>query len=257
MRTGDKSVTSLVATRAGKNVLGDLSLTGTSATKTPPQRQAYFGEIVTLLLRELRIGGVFVAAALALTSFVGDARAAARSDVHVYLMRGLLNVFSLGMDQIADQLQKQGIRTTVHNHLAWAAAAAEAAQEYKSGQAKIIIVVGHSQGATILPNMIDLLDENHVPVTLAIALDSIFPTTVSGRAEHYINYYVGNGVGAKVTASAAFRGKLENIDVENIPGVGHLNIDKNDVMQERVIAAIDAIALDQTASTHRRRRAVH
>jgi hypothetical protein len=37
-----------------------------------------------------------------------------------------------------------------------------------------------------------------------------------------------------------FQGTLENVDVENVPGVGHLTIDKNELMQQKVIAAIDA-----------------
>jgi hypothetical protein len=229
-------------------------LTGTSTTT--PQRRPLFPEIVVHRLRELRTAGALVVAALTLTLFAGDAGAAARSDVHVYLMRGAINIFSLGMDVIADKLHKQGINATVHNHLAWRSVAAEAAQEYKSGQAKTIIIVGHSQGAAILPDIIALLDANDVPVTLAIALDSWFSTTVSGHADHYINYYVGNGLGTKATASAAFHGTLENIDVEDVPSVSHMSIDKNEVMQEKVIGAIDAIALDPIATPHRRPRAV-
>lgn len=45
----------------------------------------------------------------------------------VYLLRGFMNVFSLGMDEIAAKLHQQGIYATVHNHLAWSELADEAA----------------------------------------------------------------------------------------------------------------------------------
>ena len=37
-------------------------------------------------------------------------------------------------------------------------------------------------------------------------------------------------------------GSLENVNVQNVPGVGHITIDKNEIMQRRVISAIDAVA---------------
>ncbi len=68
---------------------------------------------------------------------------------HVFLIRGVLNIFSLGMDQMAARLQQQGINATVHNHMLWASIADDAAAEYKSGRVKTIILVGHSSGATV------------------------------------------------------------------------------------------------------------
>src|SRR5271157_2689218 len=42
--------------------------------------------------------------------------AADASHPHVYLMRGLLNIFSLGMDQLAADIQGHGITADVYNH---------------------------------------------------------------------------------------------------------------------------------------------
>lgn len=174
----------------------------------------------------------------------GAAHAApATSGARVYLVRGVLNIFSLGMDQIADQLQRQGINATVHNHLAWALIADDAAAEYKSGRAKTIILVGHSSGATCLPDIVARMDQQGVPVKLAIGLDSVFHTSLAGRVGRYINFYVANGAGTRVEKTGAFRGTLENVDVENVPGVSHLSIDKNQLIQQKVIAAIDAAVL--------------
>lgn len=159
---------------------------------------------------------------------------------HVYLMRGVLNIFSLGMDEMAARLQQQGIPASVHNHMLWASVADDAAAEYHSGRAKVIILVGHSSGATCLPDMVARLSAEGVPVKLAIGLDSVFHTSLSGRVGKYINYYVANGAGTRVERTKNLQGTLENIDVENMPGVGHLTIDKNALIQQKVIAAIDA-----------------
>lgn len=159
---------------------------------------------------------------------------------HVYLVRGVLNIFSLGMDEIAAKLERQGIRASVHNHLVWASIAADAAAEYKSGRVKTIILVGHSSGATCLPDIVARLSQQGVPVKLAIGLDSVFHTSLAGRVGRYINFYVANGAGTRVEKTKNFRGTLENVDVETVPGVSHLTIDKNQLMQQKVIAAIDA-----------------
>ncbi len=144
------------------------------------------------------------------------------------------------MDQIAAKLQQQGINATVHNHLMWASIADDAAAEYRSGRAKTIILVGHSSGATCLPDIVARLDREGVPVKLAIGLDSVFRTSLAGRVGKYINMYVANGAGTRVEKTGNFRGTLENVDVENVPGISHLTIDKNEFIQQKVIAAIDA-----------------
>jgi hypothetical protein len=166
--------------------------------------------------------------------------APANSEAHVYLVRGVLNIFSLGMDEIAAKLQQQGISASVHNHMLWASIADDAAAEYKSGHVKTIILVGHSSGATCLPDIVARLSEQGVPVKLAIGLDSVFHTSLKGRVGRYINFYVANGAGTRVESTRNFHGTLENVDVESVPGISHLTIDKNQLIQRKVIAAIDA-----------------
>jgi hypothetical protein len=164
----------------------------------------------------------------------------------VYLLRGVLNIFSLGLDTIAARLQAQGIPVTVANFVSWSSLADEAAAAYKAGRLKTIVLVGHSSGATALPDMIAKLNQLGVPVKLAIGLDSVFKTRLSTGAERYINLYIGNGPGEPVRAANGFRGKLDNVDVQST-GVGHISIDKSEIIQRRVIAEIDAVVLRQRA----------
>ncbi len=193
---------------------------------------------VTLSLLVLPLGATANAAA--------SASAPGAPGVHVYLLRGVLNIFSLGLDDIAAKLRAQGIPVTIANYLAWSSLADEAAAEYRSGRVRTIILVGHSSGATALPDMVARLDQLGAPVKLAIGLDSVFHTSLSGRVGRYINFYVANGAGTPVARTSQLHGSLENVDVHNVPGVGHLTIDKNEIMQRKVISAIDAVAFGRS-----------
>ena len=169
-----------------------------------------------------------------------NAATSAAADTHVYLLRGVLNIFSLGLDDIAAKLKAQGFNVTIANYLSWSSLADEAAAEYRSGRTKTIVLVGHSSGATALPDMVARLDRLGAPVKLAIGLDSVFRTRLAGHVGRYINFYVANGNGEPVARTSQFHGELENIDVGGI-GMAHLTIDKSEIMQRKVIGAIDAI----------------
>jgi hypothetical protein len=200
-----------------------------------------------------------LAIALFVLALPASARAATRasgtSDAHVYLLRGVLNIFSLGLDEIAAKLQRQGIPVTVTNYVSWSSIADQAAADYKSGRVKTIILVGHSSGATVLPDVVARLDQLGAPAKLVIGLDSIFRTRLAGHAGRYINFYIGSGAGEPVTRTKDFHGTLENVNVQDVPGVGHITIEKNEIMQRRIISAIDAVAFNRaktTPATHAR-----
>jgi hypothetical protein len=193
-------------------------------------------------VRPLQAAGIALAMLLLSIGAPVEAAPTQGSTAHVYLLRGVLNIFSMGLDDIAAKLEAQGIPVTVTNYLGWASLADQAAADYRSGKVKTIILVGHSSGATVLPDMVARLDQLGAPVKLAIGLDSVFRTSLHGRVGRYINFYIANGNGEPVKPTAGLHGKLENVNV-NVPGVGHLNIEKNEIMQRKVISAIDAVAL--------------
>src|SRR6202043_3654739 len=101
-----------------------------------------------------------------------------------------------------------------------------------------------SSGATALPDMVARLDQLGAPVKLAIGLDSVFHTSLAGRVGRYINFYVANGAGTAVAKTGQFHGALDNVDVSKL-GMGHLTIDKSEIMQQKVISAIDAVAFSR------------
>ena len=66
-------------------------------------------------------------ALLAMGAGNGHAATSAAATTHVYLLRGVLNIFSLGLDEIAAKLQHQGFNVTVANYLSWSSLADQAA----------------------------------------------------------------------------------------------------------------------------------
>src|SRR5437764_1559696 len=90
-----------------------------------------------------------------------------KTDTRVYLFRGFMNVFSLGMDSLAHELTRLGIPATVHNHLAWSSAADEAAQNYKLGRARTIMAVCQSIGANDLAVFVERI--GHLGFSVSVA----------------------------------------------------------------------------------------
>src|SRR5262245_1848045 len=104
---------------------------------------------MTTLCRFDAIRVVAAVVMLGLGSMPAPAQSTARTAqgrAHVYLLRGLMNIFSLGMDSLAEELDKRGVHTTVSNHSEWQSLADLAASNYKAGKEDPIILIGHSLG---------------------------------------------------------------------------------------------------------------
>ena len=88
----------------------------------------------------------------------------APSRPHVYLLRGLMNIFSLGMDQLAAKIAQRGIAASVHNHAEADAIVAQIAAQYRAGDRGPVILIGHSLGADAVMTMAQALNRDGVPV---------------------------------------------------------------------------------------------
>lgn len=170
---------------------------------------------------------------------LGASPSMAQPRAHVYLLRGLLNIFSLGMDTLADELNKRGIYATVDNHTAWQSLADQAAARYKAGTEGPIILIGHSLGADAVMEMSAYLGQKGVPVALAVPFDGTQSFAASSNIAHVLNLtqrsyaYMRRGPG--------FKGTLVNFDVSSDPSIDHLNIDKSPRLHAKVIAEVLAI----------------
>jgi hypothetical protein len=165
---------------------------------------------------------------------------AAQSRAHVYLFRGLADIFSTGMDVLADELNRRGVYATSHSHTEWQSLADSAAAAYKAGKEGPIILIGHSLGADAVMEMADYLGDRGVPVALVIPFDGTQSFPASANISRVVNFtqrdyaYMRKGPG--------FRGSLINVDVSSDPNIGHLNIDKSPRLHARAISEVLAVA---------------
>lgn len=188
---------------------------------------------------------------------------------NVYLVRGLIGIFSRGMDDVADKLNQQGVRAHVYQDAQRSELADLLADKYRHDpDAEPLILVGHSLGADDVVYIARRLEKDSVPVDLMITVDPVSPGAVPANVRRTINLYKSKGA---LGAIPMFRGialdpekpdlRLTNIDLrvarkdlDADGSVGHFNIDDTEAVQNEIVKQVLAAAPDrQTYAASRRR----
>jgi hypothetical protein len=176
---------------------------------------------------------------------VGSGPSFAQSRAHVYLLRGLMNIFSLGMDELGEKIQRRGVYATVHNHSEWQTLADSAAEAYRSGREGPIILIGHSLGADAVMMMASYLDKKGIPIALVVPFDGTQSFVAPRNVARLVNItqrdyaYMKKGLG--------FNGSLSNLDVSADTSIGHISIDKSPRLHSQVVGYV----LSAVGSGHR------
>jgi len=181
------------------------------------------------------IGMLIVAMVLAL----GTGPSAAQSRAHVYLLRGLMNIFSLGMDTLCAQLNRNGVYATVHGYGEWQSLADRAAVDFKAGKEGPIILIGHSLGADAVMEMAAYLGRKGIPVAMVVPFDGTQSFAASDNVARVLNLTQRNY--AYMRRGPGFHGTLANVDVSSDPNIDHINIDKSPRLHARVVSEVLAI----------------
>jgi thioesterase domain-containing protein len=152
----------------------------------------------------------------------------------------LLNIFSLGMDTLAEELKRRDVDATVHSYAEWETLADQAAANYKAGKEAPIILIGHSLGADAVMEMAPYLGRKGVPVALVVPFDSTKPFAASDNVAHVLNL-THSGTPTFMRGGPGFHGTLANVDVSSDASIDHINIDKSPRLHERVVAEVLAV----------------
>ena len=163
----------------------------------------------------------------------------AQPRAHVYLFRGLADVFSTGMNTLADELNKHGVHATSHSHTDWKAIAERAVADYKAKKEAPIILIGHSLGADAAMEMADYLGDKAVPVALVVPFDGTQSFPAPGNVARVVNFTQRDY--AYIRPGPGFRGSLNNVDLSSNRDIDHLNIDKSPELHARVLSEVLAV----------------
>ena len=192
---------------------------------------------------------------------------------NVYLLRGWIGIFSYGINDLGEKLNKAGVRAHVYQDDQWEQLASAIRAQYKSAKApEPLVLIGHSYGADDSLRISQILASAGVPVDLVVTLDPVSPPEVPGNIRECYNLYQSNGAWDKVPA---FRGvplkladgagaatQLANVDVKhdrpdlNEPGIDHFNIEKKAKIHAEVLKQVLAAcpAREQWAASHNQAR---
>lgn len=167
-------------------------------------------------------------------ALAAPAHAQSKQQPRVYLLRGLANIFSLGMDDLAAKLNARGIKASVHSYADWQVLSNYAVEQASTGKRPTpVIIIGHSLGADAAVYMGNKVSGAGVPVPLVVAFDPVTPTTASAKIGKVVNYYQSGGSGKPVSGP-----RVENIDLTGSGALSHFNIEKAGELHQRVISMI-------------------
>jgi hypothetical protein len=138
----------------------------------------------------------------------------------VYLLRGGFNIFSTGMDELAE----------------WEQVAADARQHYVANHAPIILV-GHSWGVPGAVLVARELARTGTPVALMVFYDSTDSMVIPANVKRVVNLRSKAAMGAHLTVTGGY-GFAGSIETEDRPEYGHLNLDNAPVLHEETIAQV-------------------
>ncbi len=161
-----------------------------------------------------------------------------QAQTHVYLMRGLFGIYSLGMDSLAQKLQANGYRAQVLGYESWAVVVQSINQNYEKGHRGPVVVIGHSLGANAVFDVANQLHERKIPVLLGVIFDATEPRQVPANVDTFMNFFsTKDGFGKRAMPGPGFNGVLENHDL-TATGIDHVTIDELDPFHKMIIGKL-------------------
>jgi hypothetical protein len=186
---------------------------------------------------------------------------------NAYLFRGLIGLFSGGIDAMTVKINEAGIRAHVFQedqHELIGQVAADVYAKHRDNHEPIVLI-GHSLGADDAIYVARDLDKVGVEVDMLICIDPTRPPKVPKNVKICYNYYQpsvfdGTGIlrGIALETEPGFHGQMLNMNVRGEYqhllewDTNHVNIDKNTKIHADVIAKMMPLCIPraQWAAIH-------
>ncbi len=180
--------------------------------------------------------------AASLLTLAGEVPARAESAsprAKVLLVRGVLTVFSLGLDELAQKLAQKDLDVQVVPAAMAGVTVEQIGQQYaRGGRRGPLVLIGHSLGGDLLPGLAERLAGYGQTVDLMVMIDSTNPSDAPENVRRCVNLYQSNFSpswfrvlrGAPIHAANPAT-QLVNIDIRQLPGqseaakLNHFNIE--------------------------------
>jgi hypothetical protein len=199
--------------------------------------------------RPAQVGVFLIAALLSGGLLWGALDSAAAGDTptkpRAYLFRGFAGIiFSRGTDDLADRIERAGFKATVNEAVMCPQIAKEAISDYRRDPA-LIVLIGHSMGGTCAISFAEMLEAEHIPVSLLVTTE---PNRISHKVprnvERYINIFQSNSLlgGFNAATVSGFQGHVATFDLVKHGEVSHVNMEKDGAIQEQVMSKILELA---------------
>ena len=135
----------------------------------------------------------------------------------VVFVRGGFNVFSGGLDTLAQKLGKKGVKSRIYRHSQVPQIVRSIRRNQKLYGRRPIILIGHSWGANAILNVAKILRSHKLNVRYMVTIAATNPDVAPGNIQKLTNYYFKkNGWGRPVRAVKGFRGVLKNVDMSQM-----------------------------------------
>lgn len=166
-------------------------------------------------------------------------KAHVRRTGEIYLMRGLANVFSRGIDEMARQLRSRGYDAANFSYSQWRPIADDIIRRKDTKDVSFpVVIVGHSLGGNESSKFANYLVSNGVNVALVVAFDPVETGHVGKGIGRVVNYYLPKKADNRILPKDGFNGEIDNVDVTVDPAMTHTNVDKDPKFQAATITSI-------------------
>ncbi len=249
-----------ISTVLGAAVISSsLVLAGCSSTATSTSNAPLEGSAVTQPAREKAVVGDPDSVRPA--DVINRSRAHVSRTGEIYLMRGLANVFSRGIDVMATKMRSRGFDASNFSYKYWQPIAEDIVARSRRGEVSYpVVIIGHSLGGNESSKFASYLGRRDVRVSLVVAFDPVEPGRVGKNIDKVINYYLPKDrTDNRIMPVDGFDGEIQNINVTTDPEVTHMNVEKNREFQAATMNSVMSLTRSekrQVVETSSRNRLV-
>ena len=209
------------------------------------------GIVAIALRRGLVVAACALLAGCSTSSKVADDPTMPRAG-NAFLVRGLMEIFSLGLNDVKTELRAEGVNAHTVSGMQWGDLADTIVTARGEGRlAEPIVLVGHSYGADDAVKVARALDEQHIEVEALVLIDPTTPRAIPANVRRCFNIYksspatdwipVLRGVAVKAESDAT---TLINIDLRTslrareFDSLHHFDIEESPAIHAMIVQEV-------------------